>query len=146
MLPKSNKDSSSSLVAEASKQLQVEVQSTFINKSIESLGNILFYLSHLLLTSFWLFLIETIDATPKLIAWSSILNNKISIVELDTKQEFANFDGVKLNKKDGNLTISLLIKILCLFLQDTATGHMWKRLQTHNTSFLSIIPLTSLRS
>lgn len=29
------------------------------------------------------------------------MSNKISIIELETKQEFAYFDGVKLNETDG---------------------------------------------
>ena len=43
------------------------------------------------------FEIENIPSKPKLLAWSSDENNKISIVEIET-QQFANFDGVKLNK------------------------------------------------
>ena len=33
---------------------------------------------------------------PKLLAWSSKSNNKISTVELETKNELVNFDGVQL--------------------------------------------------
>ena len=37
-----------------------------------------------------------------LLAWFSGKNNKIRIVELESKQEYANFDGVKLsNLNDG---------------------------------------------
>ena len=45
--------------------------------------------------------IENILSQPKLLAWSSYGSNKISIVELETKQEFADFNGVKPNKSDG---------------------------------------------
>ena len=44
------------------------------------------------------FEIENIPSKPKLLAWSADENNKISIVEIETQQEFANFDGVKLKK------------------------------------------------
>ena len=33
-------------------------------------------------------------ASPTLLAWSSMKNNQISIVELETKQKFGKFDGV----------------------------------------------------
>ena len=38
---------------------------------------------------------------PTLLAWSSQYSNKISIVELESKQEFSKFDGVKLKTSDG---------------------------------------------
>ena len=41
--------------------------------------------------------IENIPSQPKLLAWCSRMNNKIRIVEIEAQQEFANFDGVKLN-------------------------------------------------
>ena len=44
------------------------------------------------------FLIESIPSQRKLLAWSSRWNNKISIVEIEKKQQFAKFDGVKLNE------------------------------------------------
>ena len=47
------------------------------------------------------FEIENIPSQPKLLAWSSWMDNKINIAELETKQEFTNFDGAKLNKTDG---------------------------------------------
>ena len=33
-------------------------------------------------------------ASPTLLAWSSMKNNQISIVELETKQKLGKFDGV----------------------------------------------------
>ena len=47
------------------------------------------------------FSIENFSSKPKLLAWSSHYENNIEIVELETKQEFANFDGVKLYQMDG---------------------------------------------
>ena len=44
---------------------------------------------------------EASSTSPTLLAWSSSRNHKISIVELETNQEFANFEGVKLNTKNG---------------------------------------------
>ena len=45
--------------------------------------------------------IESISSKPELLAWSSRLDNKIIIAELATKQEFANFYGVKLKNPGG---------------------------------------------
>ena len=47
-----------------------------------------------------LWIAEIAPVSSTLLAWSSELN-KISIVELETKQEFANFDGVKLNNSNS---------------------------------------------
>ena len=48
--------------------------------------------------------IEAISSTsPTLLAWSSDFENKIRIVELETKQEFANFNGVKLNNSSSGI-------------------------------------------
>ena len=48
-------------------------------------------------------IIERVSSKPKLLAWCSSVNNKISIAELETKESFANFDGVKLNLKDDGI-------------------------------------------
>ncbi len=34
--------------------------------------------------------------SPKLLAWCSYEDNKISIVELETKEEYTNFDGAQI--------------------------------------------------
>ena len=42
-----------------------------------------------------------IETRPsKLIAWCSDQSNKISILNLDTKQEYVSFEGVKLNNNE----------------------------------------------
>ena len=47
------------------------------------------------------FEIENIPSKPKLLAWSADENNKISIVEIETQQEFANFVEVALKDTNG---------------------------------------------
>lgn len=39
----------------------------------------------------------------QLLAWCSYPNNKISVIDLETKEGYDQFDGVQLNNKDGNL-------------------------------------------
>ena len=95
MLP-TNQDSSN-LVDEESKQPQGETQSCSPNKLSANIGIIFFVV--IIYMIFYIFLeIENISSKPKLLAWCSYRTNKISIVELETKQEFTNFNGVKLSK------------------------------------------------
>lgn len=46
---------------------------------------------------------EPSPPTPTLLAWTSWEENKISIIELGTKQKFSTFDGVQLRKMRGIL-------------------------------------------
>lgn len=63
-----------------------------------------------------LILIEELPPRPPtLLAWSSQCNNKISIVELETKREFASFDGVKLIKVDSILLFPIINSSLITF-------------------------------
>lgn len=39
---------------------------------------------------------EILPVPPTLLAWSSGYNNKISVIDLDTKQSYASFDGVQI--------------------------------------------------
>ena len=48
------------------------------------------------------------------------MNNKISIVDLETKQEFANFDGVKLNKTGSIFSPFISDSIRSQYIKDTA--------------------------
>ena len=55
------------------------------------------------MTSLW---IDEISPTsPTLLAWSSIQENKISIVDLETKQEFVNFDGIQFKNNKGSFLV-----------------------------------------
>ena len=93
MLPKNNeKGDSSNLIDEKSKELQVETRGDSQKEPSPIIG--LYFLSLSLHQSS--FEIENIPSQAKLLAWCSY-DNKISIVEIETQQEFANFDGVKLN-------------------------------------------------
>lgn len=40
--------------------------------------------------------------TSRLLAWCSQQNNRIKIINLDKKEDYAVFDGVPLKNKDGN--------------------------------------------
>ena len=95
MLPKnSEKEDSSNFVDEKSKQLQDETLEDSLKKPSTIIGIIFF-----VVIIPWTFIeIENIPSQPKLLAWSSEWKNKISIVEIETQQEFANFDGAKLSK------------------------------------------------
>ena len=98
MLPTNNeKEDSCNLVDEKSKQLQSETRGDSLKKSLTIIGIIFFVV---IITSF--FEIENISSQPKLLAWSSHWYNKINIVEIETQEEFANFEGVKLNNT-GNI-------------------------------------------
>ena len=110
------KDSSNPF-EEESKQLQGETQIGSPNKPSAIIGIIhsifiIFRHNHCK--------IESVSSMPEPFAWSSGMNNKINIVELETKQEFANFDGVKLKKPHG---------IFQLFISDSYIGHNTLRLQ-----------------
>ena len=96
MLPKSKRDSFS-LVDEGSDQLKGETQSVSSNKPSAIIGFIFF----VVIITWTLFKIENISSKPKLLAWCSQRNNKISIVELETQQEFANFVEVALKDTNG---------------------------------------------
>ena len=97
MLPKNQeKEDSSSLVYEELKQLQGETQSGSPNKASAIIGMRLYFVIIIYMNCFS---IESTPSAPKLLAWCSGVNNKISIIELETKQEFVNFDGVKLSEK-----------------------------------------------
>ena len=95
MLPKHpEKEDSSNFVDKKSKQSQAEAQ----------IIGFLYFICEIFVIFIWFFLkIENIPSQQKLLAWCSYKNNKISIVELETKQEFTNFDGAKLNKTNGIL-------------------------------------------
>ena len=88
------KEDPSNHVDEESKQLQGETQSGSPNRS-SAITGIITAIFVIIITSF--FEIENISPQPKLLAWSSDMN-KIDVVELETKQEFANFDGVNLKR------------------------------------------------
>ena len=91
MLPKNNgKEDSSNLDGEKSKQLQGETHGDSLQKSLTIIGMIFFAV----IITWTLFWIESIPSKPKLLAWCS---QRKSIVEIETQQESANFDGVKLN-------------------------------------------------
>ena len=96
MLPKNQEmEGSSNLVDEELKQPQGETQSGSLNKPSIVTGIIFFVV---IIT--WTFLkIEDFPSQPKLLASCSMWSNTIRIVEIETQQEFANFDGVKLNIK-----------------------------------------------
>ena len=98
MLPKTNeKEVSSNLLEEESPEASLKKPSTII-------GIIFFCRDHYINP----FEIENIPSQPKLLAWTSEVNNKISIVELETKQECANFDGMKLNLKTEGIYSPLI--------------------------------------
>ena len=69
--------------------------------------------SYFLTSSFFIIIIymncfcstDNITSMTRLPVWSSIVNNNISIIDLETKQEIANFDGVKLKKIDSILQL-----------------------------------------
>ena len=91
------------LVDEKSKQLQGETREDSLKKSLTTAGIILaifivFFCLHNVLC-----LLDKKYSKPKLLAWSSEENNKIRIVELETRQEIANSDRVKLNKTDDGI-------------------------------------------
>lgn len=65
-----------------------------LNNSIQTGTSTLIYLFFMRL----LRIEEESPASSTLLAWSSLLSNKIRIIELESKQEFANFDGVNLRK------------------------------------------------
>ena len=91
-----SKKISSNPVHEESKQLQGETCGDSLKKSLATFG-ISFSISAIfVIFLIFFFPIESVSSKPKLLAWSS-WNNKINIVEFETKKEFANFDGVKLN-------------------------------------------------
>ena len=93
MLPKPKRDSSDP-VDEELESLQGETPRDSLKNFSTTIGIIFLSWSlHELI-----FEIENIPSQPKLLAWCSQGNNKISIVELETQQEF---DEVKLNKAGG---------------------------------------------
>ena len=102
MLPASNKkEDSSNLIDEKSKELQGETRGDSQKEPSPIIG--LYFISLSLHQSS--VEIENIPSQAKLLAWCSYDNNKISIVEIETQQEFANFDGVKLNETSGILQL-----------------------------------------
>ena len=95
MLPTNNeKEDSSNLFYEKSKQAQDEMLGDSLEKPLVVIG-ILFFV---VIITWTFFEIENIPSKPKLFAWSSKKNNKISIAEIETQREFTNFDGVRLNE------------------------------------------------
>lgn len=54
----------------------------------------------------FVFSIEANPSTPKLLTWSSEHENRIKIIDLETKQEFAKFIGVNLKKEHGIFQLS----------------------------------------
>ena len=100
MLPKTQEiEDSSNLFEEEPKQLQGETQFGSPNKSSAIIGIIhpifIFFRHNPCKT-------ENLSSKPKLLAWCSHKNNKINIVELETKQDFANFDGVNSQFSSGS--------------------------------------------
>ena len=94
MLPTNQEiDDSSNLVDEKSMQLQDKTPGDSRKKPSTIIGIIFF----VVIIAWPFFEIENIPSQPKLLAWSSWMSNKISIAEIETQQEFTNFDGVKLN-------------------------------------------------
>ena len=90
MLPnKSGKRDSYNLVDKESKQLQGETQSSSPNK-LPAITSIIFFVV-IICMIFIFFLIESISSMPKLLAWSHVEISKLIIVEIEKKQEFANF-------------------------------------------------------
>ena len=77
------------------------------------------------LTDLMLFLIEFLP--PKLVAWCSDVSNQINIMDLDTKQEFATFDGVQVSNP-GKITI-LNVLVVIPTLKQIAAGHTSKKFQ-----------------
>ena len=99
MLPKNKeKEEPSNHAYEKSKQLRSETPGDSLEKSLTIIG-IISFLVIIYIDPF--FEIDNISSQPKLLAWCSQWENKISIVEIETQQEFANFNGVKLNKTCG---------------------------------------------
>ena len=95
MLPKNNeKEDSSNLVDEESKQLQGETLGDSLKNSLTIISIIFF----VVIITWTLFQIGKVSTQQKLLAWCSDTYNKIRIVEIETQREFANFDGVKLSK------------------------------------------------
>lgn len=97
MLPKNELNSSQRSTptdpeaAEAKRDLP---RDELLNNSIQTGTSTLIYLFFMRL----LRIEEESPASSTLLAWSSLLSNKIRIIELESKQEFANFDGVNLRK------------------------------------------------
>ena len=102
MLPKgSEKESSSNLVKEESKHSESEKQSGPSNKPSAIIGT-LFSIHCSFLYSFGFFvLIEDVTSKAKLLASASWMKNTIDIIELETKQKYATFDGVQLSETCG---------------------------------------------
>lgn len=79
--------------------LQNSIATGITTTLIHLFYDILIFALLLLPIMIWIW-IEEMSST--LLAWFSGKNNKIRIVELESKQEYANFDGVKLsNLNDG---------------------------------------------
>ena len=101
MLPKSESNESqrsTPLVLEESKAKRDLQSDDLPTNSTQTGTNDLVHLLQL-----WIEAISS--ATPALLAWSSEWNNKIRIVDLETKQEFSNFDGVDVSKPNGILNL-----------------------------------------
>jgi len=104
MLSKNQKKvDSSSLVQKKPNQSLGETQGGSRNKPSAIIGMIFFGV----IITWVLFEIENIPSQLKLLAWSSYQSNKISIIELETKQEFAKFNGVQVGE-DGGIFQSLI--------------------------------------
>lgn len=79
-------------ISESSKtsQSQAKIEESKITSSlISGIGKI----SRTFLLNLLIFL-HTENATPTLLAWCSAYSNKISIIELESKQDYASFDGL----------------------------------------------------
>ena len=125
MLPKNHeKEDSSNLVDEESKQPQDETQSGSSNKPSAITGIFALFILFFIIIYLKFFSIESISCNPKLLAWSSYWDNKISIIELETKEEFANFDGVKLNECGCSFLRSSLIQIRSQFIKGGSWTHV----------------------
>ena len=60
-----------------------------------------FLLQSPIMTLLWID--EVYPAYTTLLTWSSWKENKISVVEIETKQEYSTFDGVQPNETNGIL-------------------------------------------
>lgn len=144
MLPKSvpnDNQNTTHTVLEESKTKSASLSNDPLKTSIVTGTNTLIHLFHKLFSFFYFFLlhlwtnltnwIEEVSATcATQLAWSSWKNNKVNVIELETMQEFSNFEGVALHKTNGiALNLSRFNKPLITAEKfQIIVGLMWKKL------------------
>lgn len=122
MLPKTETNDDQSVISanlEQSKQVKDETSmNSLLNKTLGT-GNLCFFNCNLLLSFPWptlfnhlptcslvwscLNLKEITPASPKLLAWSTYLNNNISMIDLETMQSYGNFIGAQIKQGSSHL-------------------------------------------